>query len=270
MQINPYIKKGLAVGIILLFVGTCIIPSTAQNIENRSVPTMRGNWLYVGGSGPGNYSKIQDAIDNASDGDTVFVFHNKSPYRENIVINKSINLMGENNINTVILGEQNDVTIQITADKVKVSSFNIKNPRWLGHGISISSDFNIINDNNLSGFYGLSTGIYITHASHNSISNNIIDNTYRGNIVLINSSNNLIFKNIIRYTNGTFFHGGYLEIKDNSQKNIIFRNLIERCDGFFIWDSNYNIVYENSITNCTDNNDGAFNLISSNLSFALE
>jgi hypothetical protein len=32
-----------------------------------------GNTLYVGGSGPNNYSKIQDAIDNASGRDTIFV-----------------------------------------------------------------------------------------------------------------------------------------------------------------------------------------------------
>ncbi len=65
-------RKWLAIGIILLFVGTCIIPATAQDTEELQ-PSSRGNWLYVGGSGPGNYTKIQDAIDNASDGDSVFV-----------------------------------------------------------------------------------------------------------------------------------------------------------------------------------------------------
>jgi hypothetical protein len=44
------IRKWLAVGIILLFVGTSIIPANAQNTEKE---TSRG-WLYVGGSGPGN------------------------------------------------------------------------------------------------------------------------------------------------------------------------------------------------------------------------
>ena len=66
-------RKWLAIGIILLFVGTCIIPAIAQDTE-KSLPSSRGNWLYVGGSGPGNYTRIQDAIDNASDGDTVFVY----------------------------------------------------------------------------------------------------------------------------------------------------------------------------------------------------
>ena len=38
--------------------------------------------LYVGGSGPGNFSKIQDAVDNTSDGDIVFVY--SGFYQENI------------------------------------------------------------------------------------------------------------------------------------------------------------------------------------------
>ncbi len=55
-------RKGLAVGIILLFVGTCIIPAIAQDIEKPSLLTSSGNWLYVGGSGLGNFSTIQSAI----------------------------------------------------------------------------------------------------------------------------------------------------------------------------------------------------------------
>ena len=81
-------RKCLAVGIILLFVGTCIIPAIAQESEKPSQSTSRGNWLYVGGSGPGNYSKIQDAINASSNGDTVFVYDDSSPYLENLIINK--------------------------------------------------------------------------------------------------------------------------------------------------------------------------------------
>jgi len=50
MDKYPLIGKGLAVGIILLFVGTCIIPSTAQD-TGKPLPISRGDWLYVGGSG---------------------------------------------------------------------------------------------------------------------------------------------------------------------------------------------------------------------------
>jgi hypothetical protein len=68
------IRKWLAIGIILLFVGVTIAPTMAQDTE-KSQPTSRGNWLYVGGSGPGNYTRIYYALLNAHDGDTIFVYN---------------------------------------------------------------------------------------------------------------------------------------------------------------------------------------------------
>ncbi len=67
-------RKCLAIGIILLFVGVTISSSNSTEHTEKSQSTSRGNWLYVGGSGPGNYTRIQDAIDDASHGDTVFVY----------------------------------------------------------------------------------------------------------------------------------------------------------------------------------------------------
>lgn len=41
-------RTWFTVGIILLFVGTCIIPAIAQDTE-RTLPASRGNWLYTKG-----------------------------------------------------------------------------------------------------------------------------------------------------------------------------------------------------------------------------
>jgi len=66
----------ISLGITILFLGTCITPSVAIYNEKKSSKLIStGNTLYVGGSGEGNYSSIQDAIDDASDGDTVFVYN---------------------------------------------------------------------------------------------------------------------------------------------------------------------------------------------------
>lgn len=46
-----------------------------------------GNKLYVGGTA-NNYTRIQDAINAANDGDTIFVYDDSSPYYENLIINK--------------------------------------------------------------------------------------------------------------------------------------------------------------------------------------
>jgi parallel beta-helix repeat protein len=87
-----------------------------------------GNIFFVGGSGPNNYSKIQDAIDNSSDGDTVFVFDDSSPYFENLVIDKSISLIGEDKDSTTINGSNQNImldTIEIKANNVYISGLSI-------------------------------------------------------------------------------------------------------------------------------------------------
>lgn len=50
--------------------------------------------LYVGGSGPGNYTTIQLAVNNANTGDTVYVYDDSSPYYEHVDINTSIHFIG--------------------------------------------------------------------------------------------------------------------------------------------------------------------------------
>jgi parallel beta-helix repeat protein len=158
---NSSIVKCLAVGIILLFVGTCIVPAIAQATE-KPLLTSRGNWLYVGGSGPGNYTRIQDAINNSHDGETVFVY--SGLYTERIVIPNAINLIGESKNTTIISAEIQDYEILITLS---------------------SSDITI------SGFTLRSTGVYygslISNSHYYGYLNNITisDNIFRGKILWV-------------------------------------------------------------------------------------
>jgi hypothetical protein len=104
----------LTIGVVILFLGTCINPIIAiNNVKKPSIPFRSGNTLYVGGIGPGNYTSIQDAIDNASIGDTVFVYN--GTYYEIITIDKSINLVGEDRYNTIIdgIGEYRIVVVKV-------------------------------------------------------------------------------------------------------------------------------------------------------------
>ncbi|MBE3139860.1 MAG: right-handed parallel beta-helix repeat-containing protein, partial [Thermoplasmata archaeon] len=155
-------RKCLAVGIILLFVGTCIVPSIAQNIEKPSQTTSRGNWLYVGGSGPGNYTKIQDAIDNASDGDTVFVYDDSAPYYEEVWIRKSISLIGENKNTTNIIwrGGRYALTIYQT-EHVIISGLKFNNS---SNGVQVyESNNSIISENIIEdNFFNL----YMAHSNN--------------------------------------------------------------------------------------------------------
>ena len=216
-------RKGLATGLILLLIGTSIIPITAQDIEKSSPQTSsRGNWLYVGGSGPGNYTRIQDAVDNATDNDTVFIYDDSSPYYENVVINKaSISLIGEDKNTTVIDGDKTmGCVVLIYVDNVKIAGFMVIN----GYaGIYMNSHFNTI------------------------IGNNICFNEYSG-IYFEDGSSNVIAGNTL-FENGNF--GIFLEFvsKVDLIDNVIFSNE----DGIGIFDSHDinlidNVIFSNNDT----------------------
>jgi len=121
------INKSCVIGMIFLVLGMNIIPITTSNSEIRksTLPILEGDTIYVGGSGPGNFSKIQDAINNASNGDTVFVF--SGTYNENPYVNKSIELIGENKNSTIIKGFKIDDVIKIVNSWVSVQNFYINN-----------------------------------------------------------------------------------------------------------------------------------------------
>jgi parallel beta-helix repeat protein len=216
--------KGIAVGIILLFIGTSVIPITAQEIEKPSLPTSRGDWLYVGGSGPWNYTKIQDAIDNASDGDTVFVY--QGTYYENVDIDKIIYLLGEDKNFTVIDGRGKKDVICVHNDNAGliVSGFTIQNSGNYSDGytedcgVDVLSNNNTI-ENNIITHHPLH-GIRVGLANNNTLRKNIILNNPNDGIWIDYSDNNIIVNNII-------FNNTYSGIRiDDGKKNSISNNIL--------------------------------------------
>jgi len=83
--------------------------------------------LHVGGFGEGNFSSINEAINNSNNGDVIYVYDDSSPYYENIIINKSISLIGENKTTTFINGNEQNTVISIIANDVLIKGFTIKN-----------------------------------------------------------------------------------------------------------------------------------------------
>jgi parallel beta-helix repeat protein len=122
-------RKELALGIILFLLIPCIIPSFGQSVGEKTIKSVSyGTIFYVGGSGDGNYSSIQDAIKDSSSGDTVFVYDDSSPYLENVVVDKSITLVGEDKTSTEINGSSLDNsldTVAVITDHVTIDGFRI-------------------------------------------------------------------------------------------------------------------------------------------------
>ncbi|MFH1101977.1 MAG: right-handed parallel beta-helix repeat-containing protein [Methanobacteriota archaeon] len=183
-----------------------IITSTFL-FSNYSVSSseLNGNtFLYVGGDGSGNYTKIQSAIDNANPGDTIFVFN--GTYYEHVIIDKSISLIGENKYTTGIDGNEWGDVVLITANNVSLSGFIVKNGgAYQGGGpeeeekyqndacIEILSNNNQINEVICS---KSNYGIWIRDSFNNIIKNASIYSVYDG-IWIINSSNCTLRNNTI-------------------------------------------------------------------------
>jgi parallel beta-helix repeat protein len=227
-------KKGVTYIISALFL-MLIFTSTVNARISDEIPqyTIKrndmGDILYVGGSGLHNYSRIQDAVDNASDGDTVFVYDDSSPYYENIIIKKNdLQLIGKNKYSTIIDGNNINSVIEIIGDRVTIRGFTIQ------HSGSIE-------------YPEYNAGLHLLYpSSHNNITDNIVIDNFNG-ICLQASKNNTISKNIVS-NNVKGFH-----IFADAVFNIISKNNVEDNNyGFFFGFTVYNDIMENNIANSTE------------------
>ncbi len=205
---------------------------------------------------PDDYASIQDAIGNASKGDTVFV--RKGIYVENPVINESISLVGEDRATTVI-----DVTagLKVESNNVTITGLTIYDG-W--HGISLSGNYCSVSGNritnatnglvlfgyenyisgNIFESIGLSSAIQLNFANRNFVTNNYIDSCVEGIQIWQNSNNNTVTENTIINCQDHAIRFQY------SNDNIIMRNNITNSGcGTSIYGSNKNVITNNNYVN---------------------
>jgi parallel beta-helix repeat protein len=227
-------KEIIGIFICMLFVGGVLPVSGNVTVDNNSISLLNGTTLYVGGDGPGNYTKIQDAINDASDGDTVYVF--SGLYKEEtIIIQKSLHLIGEDK-NTTILEEKNpkSTVIAIYSENVRVEGFTIKNIERAGiytfannativgnifldvdDAMVIQNDYHIIENNMISSRIH---GIYLQWSNESYVSNNIISECSYG-IIFFSAYRNTIYGNILKNNSVGVFVWSYYARGNNIIKN---------------------------------------------------
>ena len=204
-----------------------------------------GNMLYVGGSGAGNYTTIQDAVNDASGGDTIYVYSGE--YSRKLEINKILTLTGENRENTIISGDTAGNVVKITANYVNISGFTIKNPVGsemkciMMDGITNCKITNNIIKNSYDGIYLLGSnensligntikdndgnGIFVYSSNDNILENNQIQYNQYGIGIDTNCKNNVIFNNDIRGKQGSYPQGiGINIIRTSTSGNLVYHN----------------------------------------------
>jgi len=176
------------------------------------------------------YKVIQDAIDNASDGDTIFVY--AGTYYEYVGVNESITLTGENRKITVI-----DSTVFLDGDGVTVSGFTIR-----GGIACVDSNNHTITGNNIQRS-GATASIYLARSNNNIISDNNISKSEYGILMFFDPTYNIISGNtIFGNDNGVGLYKG--ADNNNISGNIISNNGL----GIDIVLSDCNIISGNNIS----------------------
>lgn len=165
---------------------------------------------------PEEYGTIQEAINDAAPGDTVFV--SEGLYYERIVVNKSIALVGEDRDTTVVDGQNSGTIVQITADNVKITGLKLQHTGWK---------------------WGWS-GVKVTSADNCEIKGNFFFHTCH-QIRLEGSRESEIVGNIISAPNGSFPSSAYGVRLENCTSCVVMNNTIS---------NNIGGVHLENATNC--------------------
>jgi len=146
---------------------------------------------------PDNYTTIQEAINNANEGETIFVRANKT-YYEHVVINKTVSLVGENPFATIIDGSGTGIVVRSNSPNVEIRGFTIRNGGISpDSGVIIGSCIgNTVRDNIIR---NNAYGITLIGSNGCSIIDNMIMNNSVAGIQFKDSSNNDIYENTIAY-----------------------------------------------------------------------
>jgi parallel beta-helix repeat protein len=245
-----------------MLLGSVFLPSTIGITEYQILPRNKPRGGY-----------IQGLIDNATAGDTIYI--PSGIYNESIIINKSLNLVGEDKNTTIIQHQGPDsIVIDILADWVTIKNFTIQGYGWFSCGINLHSNFSTIQENIIihgeipsyaicsSGKFNkiiantitnVDSGIWFGWSENNIISDNNISVGWRGIVFSNNNSNNYINNNIISGGLGISFEGQGYKINNTVINNIIHGwgvNSGGYCVSFSY--GAHNIIESNTISNNTE------------------
>ncbi|MEJ2240589.1 MAG: NosD domain-containing protein [Candidatus Bathyarchaeota archaeon] len=199
---------------------------------------------------PDDYSSIQEAVDKALEGDTVFV-RNGFYINQTVIIDKRISLIGENKTSTTIIGDWslNGTVVLVLHDGVIVQNFSlasVDNSGLSGRAIHLLNVNGCLVSNCISLNNGI--GIWLYDSSENIIENNYIigEHTipFSAGIKLQYSHSNSICRNNI-----TDYETGFgIVINTSNKNNLTINQISNNYHGIWLNASNTNNLTYNNVS----------------------
>jgi len=186
---------------------------------------------------PGAGTPIQDAVDGAGEGDTIYV--HAGTYIENVNVDKRLTLIGEGaDVVTVRAADaRSDHVFEMTANWVNMSGFTVTGATYRSGVYLDSVDYCNISDNNASNNW---YGIALNYSSSNTLLNNNVSNNKFGIAPDYSTDNTLQSNTVSNNDDGIYMWYS----SNNTLTNNIFIN-----DGFFIDEGSYKNNVENNTVN---------------------
>jgi parallel beta-helix repeat protein len=225
---KPFLFFAFVLLLVLLFQLSLSFEAWAQT----SLPVLNVNTGLA-------YANIQEAINAPAtlNGQTIRV--NAGTYFENVAVNKSVSLVGENRLDTVIDGGALSSVVNVTVDNASVTGFTVRNSKF-GYA-----------------------GIHVYQSNEDNISGNIVEDNYNG-IYLYNSSDDVVEGNeVLSNEYGIhLYSSNNVTVSDNSESNDTNgihldvswnNNLVDNSvyssgtNGIYLYGSDNNTVYDNDV-----------------------
>ena len=189
-----------------------------------------------------SYETIQEALDASETLDGHAIFVEAGVYFENVTVNKTVKLLGENK-EAVVDSEGADAVIKVTSENVTIGNFTIRNsggtPRIYSGGVLLDgSNGSLVANNNI---VANKNGIY-ENGSYNTITGNTMFNNTSHGIIVDSGFHNIIDDN-------TVFDNPWIGIMLSSQSNVLENNVVTNNDWGISVSANNTVVGNNVSSN---------------------
>lgn len=147
---------GTSTDFVALRHGTCKVGAEYKGVFFNWTGTLnvtKGDMITVDDDLPADYKTIQEAIDAANPGDTIFVY--AGTYPEHVIVNKTVTLKGEHEDKVIVTGGGTGNVFTITANGVSIFHFTIRDAEHAVH--ADMTDRLVMSFNNITNY---TTGMY--------------------------------------------------------------------------------------------------------------